>query len=202
MPILLHHSAACSLAPRIALEWIGAPYETRQVRIDAPEFLALNPSGQVPALVEDDGWVLSRSEEILSYLAQQHPEADLAGGDAVRAANELNRWGGCFSIAANSPFNPVFRPRATGCPANPDCAMLAGDSLIRARLTVLDNALAGKNWIMGRRSVIDAQLFPMIRRANDLLEGGISLWPRVQALHDRLAADTGVRRALAFDRAA
>ena len=47
------------------------------------------------------------------------------------------------------------------------------------------------------RSVIDAYSFPMIRWAKKLLPGGLSAYPNVQALHDRIAADPAVQKVLA-----
>jgi glutathione S-transferase len=44
----------------------------------SPEYLRLNPSGVVPALVLDDGQVLTESGAIVMHLADTHPEARLA----------------------------------------------------------------------------------------------------------------------------
>ncbi len=48
MTKLLYHLGACSLAPHIVLEWIGAPYEAQSVEFGSKELLATNPSGAVP----------------------------------------------------------------------------------------------------------------------------------------------------------
>jgi glutathione S-transferase len=45
--------------------------------------------------------------------------------------------------------------------------------------------------------VIDAYAFPMIRWARKLLPGGLTEYPNVQALHDRIAADPAVQNVLA-----
>ena len=48
---------ACSTADHIVLEWAGQPYATEIVdaqRLKSPEFLALNPAGQVPLIVLND----------------------------------------------------------------------------------------------------------------------------------------------------
>ncbi|GHE76249.1 hypothetical protein GCM10019059_39450 [Camelimonas fluminis] len=84
MTTLFYMPGACSLAPHIVLEWIGAPFEAKRVRREAPELLAVNPAGAVPVLVEDDGWSLTQAGAILDYLAHKHPEADLLGGKGLR----------------------------------------------------------------------------------------------------------------------
>src|SRR5690606_1043948 len=90
---LYYFPGACSLATHVVLQWIGKPYET--VRLDpastkSPEFLALNPHGAVPLLV-DDGFVLSQNIAILFYLAERFPEADLLGDDSPQGRAEILR---------------------------------------------------------------------------------------------------------------
>lgn len=198
MPKLLYHVGACSLAPHIVLEWIGAPYETQSVEFGSRELLEVNPSGMVPALIEDDGWVLTQSGAILHYLAQQHPEADLAGGTGPRANAELERWSGFFTGDLHPSFYPIFMPqRYTTDTTGRDATQEAGRKLVRKRLTLLDEQLNGREWVLGKRSVIDAYAFPMLRWAADLLPEGLGTWPNVMALHDRMAADPAVQRVLA-----
>lgn len=202
MPKLYYHSGACSLAPHIVLEWIGAPYQTQAVEFGSKELLAVNPSGMVPVLVEEDGWTLTQAGAILSYLAHQHPEADLAGGDGPRAAADLDRWSSFVTGDLHPSFYPVFRPqRYTTDPDGLDATKEAGRKLVAQRLTLLDQQLQGKDWILGKRSVIDAYAFPMLRWARKVLPNGISEWTNVQALHDRMAADPAVQRVLARETA-
>ena len=65
MTTLYYAVGACSLAPHIVLEWIGAPYEAVKVQIGSTELLAVNPAGAVPTLREDDGWLLTQAGAIL-----------------------------------------------------------------------------------------------------------------------------------------
>ena len=71
----------CARVPLTALEEIGEPFETALVAFMAgehrkPEFLALNPSGKVPALETPQG-VLAQNGAILGYLAETFPKARL-----------------------------------------------------------------------------------------------------------------------------
>jgi glutathione S-transferase len=45
---LYYASNACSQAPYIVLEWIGAPYEAVRVQCGSEELLSINPAGAVP----------------------------------------------------------------------------------------------------------------------------------------------------------
>jgi len=200
MTKLLYHTGACSLAPHIVLEWIGAPYDEQNVEFGSPELLAANPAGAVPALIEDDGWILTQCGAILHYLADKHPEAGLGGEPGLRGAAELNRWSAFFTGDLHPAFFPLFSPaRYT---TNPDAAALeqvqdACRNLVRKKLALLDDHLAGREWILGKRSIVDAYAFPMIRWARKLLPEGIKGWTNIQALHDRIAADPAVQRVLA-----
>lgn len=203
MPKLLYHTGACSLAPHIVLEWIGAPYEVEAVEFGSKELLAANPSGAVPALIEDDGWILTQAGAILHYLAHKHPEADLAGQPGARGAAELDRWSSFFTGDLHPSFYPLFTPHRYTTSKDKDAqaeVQEAGRILVRKRLALLDDHLSDKAWILGKRSVIDAYAFPMIRWAAKLLPEGLSGWSHVQALHDRMAADPAVQTVLAREK--
>ncbi|CAM3111652.1 glutathione S-transferase [Paracoccus aminovorans] len=200
MAKLLYHTGACSLAPHVVLEWIGAPYEAENVAFGSKELLAANPSGAVPALIEDDGWILTQCGAILRYLARKHPEAGLAGGSGLRAEAELDRWSSFFTGDMHPAFFPLFMPAryTVGQDASAqEEVQEAGRKLVRRKLKLLDDHLAGREWILDRRSIIDAYALPMIRWAEKLLPEGIAGWPHVQSLHDRLMADPAVQNVLA-----
>lgn len=52
----------------------------------APEYLAINPQGLVPALITDDGAVLTQSLAICEYLDELHPETALLPADPLERA--------------------------------------------------------------------------------------------------------------------
>ena len=200
MPKLLYHVGACSLAPHIVLEWIGAPYETQAVEFGSAELFAINPSGAVPALIEDDGWILTQAGAILHYLAHKHPAADLAGDTSARGAAEMDRWSSFFTGDLHPSFYPIFTPTrytTSRDKADLDAVQEAVRKLVRRQLGILNAHLEGKDWILGKRSVIDAYSFPMLRWAIGQLPEKLADWPNVQALHDRMAADEAVKRVLA-----
>lgn len=201
MTTLYYAVGACSLAPHIVLEWIGAPYEAVKVTYGSPELLAVNPAGAVPTLREDDGWLLTQAGAILDYLAHKHPEAGLSGGESLRDKAEAHRWSSFLTSDMHAAFWPVFmadRYTVDKGEAARKAVVEAGLTLVRKQMGILNNHLEGRDWILdGGRSVIDAYAFPMIRWAIKLLPDGLADYPNVQALHDRLAADPAVQKVLA-----
>jgi glutathione S-transferase len=201
MPTLYYALDACSLAPHIALEWIGAPYEAIKVQYGSKELLAANPAGAVPTLREDDGWLLTQCGAILDYLASKHPEAGLAGGEGLHAKAEAHRWSAFFTSDVHAAFWPIFVPyryTTDDSDAAKGAVVAAGHMLVAKQFAILDKHLVGRDYILdGGRSVIDAYSFPMIRWAMKLLPDGIEGFPNVQALHDRIAADPAVQKVLA-----
>ncbi|MGH1456170.1 MAG: glutathione S-transferase family protein [Alphaproteobacteria bacterium] len=58
------------------------------------EFLAMNPAGDLPVLIEPDGTTLSNSQVICEYLDEVYPEVNLIGYDPVQRAEtrRLVNW--------------------------------------------------------------------------------------------------------------
>ena len=65
-----------------------------------PEFLALNPAGEVPVLIEPDGTVLAGTEAIVEYLDEAYREKLLIGINPVDRA-EVRRLVAWFDIKMN-----------------------------------------------------------------------------------------------------
>src|SRR3546814_17017326 len=108
---LYYSPGACSMTDHIVLEWIGAPYEAIAISREerrTPAYLAINPAGAVPALVEDDGWVLTQNSALLHYLSAKHPVAKLFGDGTQRAAAEVDRWLAFVTAAVHPSFWPYF----------------------------------------------------------------------------------------------
>lgn len=82
-------SAAWRVRIVLALKGLTAdqvPHHLRDGGQRAPDYLALNPQGLVPALATDDGQVLTQSLAICEYLEEIAPEPSILPGDAVNRA--------------------------------------------------------------------------------------------------------------------
>lgn len=149
-----------------------------------PEFLSLNPFGQVPVL-DDEGTIVSDSNAILVYLATRYG-AEWLAKDAEGAA-AVERW---LSVAAG--------PLASG-PAAARLVKVFGAKLdhpallerSRALLSVMDAHLAERDWLASERATIaDLAGYSYIAHAP---EGGVDLvpYPNVRGWLRRIEALPG-----------
>lgn len=114
---LYYGPGACSFVPHAALEVIraatGAEFETQTVKLHkgeqrTPEYLALNPLGLVPVLVEE-GRALNQILAICDYLDRRHPQAGLLPTDAWARAQALSTFA-WMNNTVHPTFTHFFRP--------------------------------------------------------------------------------------------
>ena len=114
---LYYGVGACSFVPHAALEVIreatGETYETQAVKLHrneqtSPEFLDLNPNGQVPVLMVD-GKPLTQIIAICDYLDRRYPQLGLMPGDPWQRteAMSLLAW---MNNSVHPIFTHVFMP--------------------------------------------------------------------------------------------
>jgi glutathione S-transferase len=104
---------ACSFVPHVALEAAKAEFEAKLVKLHkgeqhTPEYLALNPNGQVPVLVVD-GSPLTQITAIADYLDRTFPQAELLPKDGWARAQALSQlaW---MNNTVHPTFTHFFRP--------------------------------------------------------------------------------------------
>ena len=69
------------------------------------EFLALNPAGDVPVLIEKDGTTLANSQVICEYLEEEYRDINLLGENTVQRA-ETRRLVSWFDVKFNREVTP------------------------------------------------------------------------------------------------
>ena len=187
---------SCSLASHIVLEEIGRPYDTETVDLakkltaSGADFWAINPKGYVPALLLDDGDLLTEGPAILQYLAALAPELQLAPANGSKARYQLQSWLTFIGTEVHKNFSPFFNP-----PATPEMKDLARANLQR-RLGYVNDQLAGRDFLMGDTfSVADAYLFTVVGWAK-FVQLDLSAWPHLIAFQGRVAARPATQRAL------
>lgn len=190
---------ACSTADHIALQWTGQPFEVEVVtaqQIKEPAYLALNPAGSVPLVVDGD-FVLPQNAAIMGYIADSYPEAGLTGDGSPRQRAEATRWLAFCNSDLHPAFLPLFAPGLFMSGAeNYDTVKALAAKRVRKHFETADKRLGETGeWLAGFRSFADPYLYVTMGWAKKL---GIDLTglDHLAAFDERMSADPGVRAAL------
>ena len=174
---------------RLLLSLLGLEFEEADVNLMTGEnrtesFLALNPRGQVPVLVDGEATVWD-SQAILVYLARRYGEAWLPA-DPVPMA-EVMQW---LAVSENELLFGLARARAA-LHFGRDFDLPSCQAYGRAGLKVLEQRLAGNDWLAaGRPTIADVACMPYAALS---YMGGLPLdgHPAVRAWIGRIRALPG-----------
>jgi GST-like protein len=147
----------------IMLEELGMDYEVHAIDLakqeqKAPEFLAMNPNGRIPVIVDhdNDDFVVFESGAILIYLAEK---AGKLLPTEVRARSRVLQWL-MFQMGGVGPMmgqaNVFFRYFEEKIPSAIDRYQHEG----RRLLSVLDGQLSGREYLCGDYSIADIATWP------------------------------------------
>jgi glutathione S-transferase len=181
---------------RIAFREKAIAYEEVEVDLPAgahrrPEFLRLNPFGQVPVL-EDGALVIAESVAILEYLEERFPTPALLPDDVANraVARQFMLW--AYDYVA-SPWEAWMAQWFKGVPADAP-SVRQGRALLASHLDVLEVRLRSREWLVGSYSFADICYAPVVTvldrvRLRDLVDER----PAVRAWVERLLARPAVR---------
>ncbi|RKP50284.1 glutathione S-transferase family protein [Pararobbsia silviterrae] len=165
---LYHHPlSGHSHRAHLFLSLLGIDHELIEVNLAArehksPEFLKMNPFGQIPVLV-DGATTIADSTAILVYLAKKSGRADWLP-DTPEGAARVQRW---LSVASGEiAFGPAAARMIAlfGDPRNPVEVKARSEHV----LSLVDTELAHRMWLVGDHPTIaDVALFSYIARANE-----------------------------------
>ena len=181
----------------LALEHKQLPYELKTLSFDrkehqTPEFLAVNPRGKVPALVDGDVTVWE-SLAILEYLEERYPERPILPKDpagratARRIAAEADNY--LYPTQRALMIATLYTPAAD----RDQAAITKAEQDVLAELERFAGYLRG-DWFAGQLSLADFTVYPylrMIQRIEERVpEFNLSrrLPPAITAYLERFAA--------------
>ena len=195
---------SCARVPTIALEEIGAPFDTELVRTAAnqqnsPEFLKINPKGKVPTLLID-GEPLTENVAILTWLNATFPDAHLlpktsSALDTAKQTADIAFFAGTVHPTITRIAMPVkfiedkalsfalVRPKGTE-------AMMPIMSMINQRLD------DGPWWYGNTWSAVDGYLYWAWDRITGVGFPG-DAFPNIRRHHDLSSKRPAVQRAMA-----
>jgi len=183
------------MAKELGLDYEHDPVEIGDAGARTPEFLAINPNGRLPVIV-DDGFVLFESLAITLYLAKKHAPGRLYPGTlegearawqwSLWAVTEVDRGVNIWSLHA------VRLPEAERDAQKREEAL----KVLAAPFKVLDAAVGKQAFLLGDTfTVADLNVAAVISRAVDMDLGAV---PNLQAWLMRCLQRPAARAALAL----
>ncbi len=193
---LYYSPGACSLSPHIALLEAGLPYDLVKVDLRAKklengdDFLKVNPKGQVPALVADDGELITEGPVIVQRIADKVPARNLAPSRDSAERYKLLEWLTYINSELHKNIGPLFNPMLS------DEAKAVFKDRAMGKFRYVDGQLAGRDYLLGKQfTVADGYLYVMLRWA-DGMKFDLSGLNNLLAYKDRVAARPKVQEAL------
>ena len=182
---------------RWMLEEVGAPYETvildYGTTMKAPEYLAINPMGKVPAIRHGDV-VVTEGAAICTYLADAFPEAGLAPPPGSTERGPYYRW----MFYGAGPVEAAVINHSLGVQVAPEKKMMVGYGDYDTVVDVLDRHFSENEWAAGGKfSAADVYLGSQIVWGTQF--GTLPKRDSFEAYASRLTSRPAARRAQEID---
>ena len=183
------------IAEELQLAYEHVPVEIGEAGARGPEFLALNPNGRLPIIVDGE-FVLPESLAITLYLAKKY-----ALGTLYPAAleDEARLWQWSFwAVAEVDRGVNIWSLHAIRLPLDERDAALRDEALgvLAAPFKVLDTAVSQNPYLLGSDfTVADVNVAAVINRAVDM---DLSPWPHLKDWLTRCLERPAARKALAL----
>lgn len=165
-------------AHELDLAFTHIPYDYDDPALKQPEFLRVNPAGQIPA-IDDDGFALSESLAIILYLAKRHGRPPLYPSTLTGEAL-VWRW----TLWAQVQLEPWLQGDA-----------LLKDIMVAARarampfveksLDLLESELRGKPWILGADFTAADLTVAAVLSPSRAVKVPLERFPNIKAWHLR-----------------
>ncbi len=193
---LYYSPGACSLASHIVAREAGIDLELEKVDMgtkktaSGEDFLALNPKGYVPALVLDDGELLTEGTAIMQYLADLQPASGLAPPNGTLPRYRLQAMLGYINSEIHKNYSPLFNRKTS-----PEVREERVECL-RKRYALVESILGNGECLFGDQfTAADAYLFTVTQWAR-LVKVDLSEFPNLLAFQQRVAARPAVQAAM------
>lgn len=201
MPTLYFAPMSCSLAVRTLLNEIGEEADFVRVDLrnatlpDGASYADVNRKGQVPALVTDEGQVLTEVGVILQYLADRKPDSGLVSAPGTTQRLQEQEWLSFISGEIHKlVFYVLYHPQSSE----------GAKEFARTRVTrpfdLLNEALENSDYLTGKYSIADIFLAVALCWPEPV---GISLqsWPNLARFRARMLQREAVTKAFGAERA-
>lgn len=203
---LYYSPGLASLAPHFVLNEIGAPHEL--VFVDrslgqhkSPEYLALNPNGRIPTLV-DGSFVLFESAAICLHLVDRHREAGLIDDIGTEARARTYQWMMFLTNTLQADLWQYYRPEFYVEKERQDEYRRTMEGHIGRHLAIIDANLAASRYMAGGKlSVADFYVF-MLGRWSRNLSKPTRVYANLARLMEELSGRPSVQKTMQTEKLA
>lgn len=157
---------SCSTGIHILLEEIGLVFEAHLVNLLAgdqhqPAYRAINPKATIPALMRDDGSVLSEFQSIAWWLARAYPKKQLLPATPDGEARVLEIMGYVTATLHGQGFARLFTTdKFCTNAAEHEAVRAQGREIVDAGFALIDSLLAQQDYVAADHfTIADAALF-------------------------------------------
>lgn len=193
---LYYKPGACSLSPHIILREADLDFSIEKVDLatkkteTGDDFLTVNPKGQIPTLLLNDGSILTEGVAIVQYIADQKPDRQLMPEPGTLARYHALEWLNYIATELHKGFSPLFNPKT------PEVFKTLTREALSKKFAYVNESLKGNQFLLGARfCVADAYLFTVMGWAK-ALKFDLSALTDLNTYLDRVAARPAVDAAL------
>jgi glutathione S-transferase len=190
---------SCSTGIHILLETLELPFEVYLVNLMAgdqfkPEYLPVNPKATIPTLVRDDGTSITEFQAIAWWLARRYPKAKLLPDDIDGETRVLETMNYVVNTIHGQGYTRIFTTSNYNANEAEHAAIQArGREIVEQGFALMNEELAGKDYVVGNFSIADAALFYVEFWADKIK---LKLPPNCQAHYQRMLQRPVVRQVL------
>lgn len=196
----------CSLAPHAIINHLNIK-NVKAVSVDlithktedGQDFYKINPKGNVPTLITDDGLKINEGSSVVQYLADHNNGADLLGSVGENRRYKVLNALSFLSSDLHKSFGVLFNSKVKN-----DFAVDVAIPNIKSKLTYLENILKNDEYIVDNQlSVADFYLFGLLVIIKNFLEKrleslGIVItdYPNITSLYKKLTQLPAIQKTL------
>ena len=190
---------ACSLAPHIILKELQLPFElklfTWSDRETREELKKINPMGQVPTLVTDEGYPLAEGAAIMQYLISKKSNRLFPESGETRF--KAFEWMNFISTALHKAYIPLFNPKVfSEDEADFESVKKTGMKRLTKLLEITESKFSDGDFCLGKElTVADAYLFTVLNWSNHF-KIDLSIHPKLNAFMQRMSKRPSVVAAM------
>jgi glutathione S-transferase len=191
---------SCTTGIHIILEELEEVFEVYVVNLPngdhfKPEYIAINPKSTIPTLVRNDGTPLTEVQAIAYWLARTHPRRKLLPEDVNDETRVIETLAYVVGTVHGQGFARIFATSTFArTQADHESIQQLGRDIVVKAFAILNDVLAGRDYVGGAFSIADPILFYVEFWADKLK---IALPPNLLAHYRRMLARPAVQRVMA-----